>query len=798
MNISYSWLKEYINTSSTPQELANQLEIATCEVESVSNIQESFSGLVVGKVGKVINHPGADRLRIATVTVGKKTHTIVCGAPNLEEGQAVVVALPGTTIHPVKGDPFTITEAVIRGEKSEGMLCAAEEIGLPIKSDGILILDSTIKSGTSMTEALNLDDTILELEITPNRPDLLSYQGVAREIGALEKRSLSQLPIYSLEEDAAHKNNSLQVAINDSKLSHRYSAVILENIAITESPLWLQIRLATSGVQPINSIVDVTNYVMLESGQPLHAFDLDTISSGSKNIVHVRSAKANEQLLLLDGTTRKLEVGDIVITDTIDAPIALAGIMGGKESEVTSTTTRVLIESAHFDGPSIRRTSRRLGLRSEASTRFEKGLDPEMTVTALKRVLYLLQEISEGKLSASLIDSYPKNRIERPRIHVSFAKIHQLLGVHISASEAKTILQHLGFQIPSLTKSAFEAVPPSWRQDVKIPEDVIEELIRIWGFDRLPATLPSGLIKAPQPNTIFKDKTKVRQTLSAAGLHETIHLSFTSLSALQKLQINPKECIKLQYPLSKETEYLVPNHALHFLENIVSQNIHQTELGLFEIGHTFNSPDKESNRLSLLLRSEKPTEHLYREAKTILVHLLKVLGRENGQTVFTPQESDDLFLEQGSVLDIKQNGKNIGSLGLISRQTVQNFKIKSGKTILFVSLNLDTLLQLPITHISYREPRTFPSIERDITLIVPKSTPFSEVDAVLKDVKSPLLLSHQVMDIYAGKPLRNDQKSITIHFIYNHPDRTLEDPEVAADQNAIIDLLKTRLQAIIN
>ncbi|MEI6477896.1 MAG: phenylalanine--tRNA ligase subunit beta [bacterium] len=788
MNISYRWLKEFVRTTTTPEKLADALRVASCEVESIESWSEKLKGLVVGKVLTVSPHPNADRLRVATVLVGKDTKTIVCGAPNLAEGQTVVVALPGVTIHPVKGDPFTLSESSIRGMKSEGMLCAAEEIGLALPSEGILVLDESLVAGTDFAKAAGLDDIVLDLEITPNRPDLLSHIGIAREVAALEKKSLAEPALASFERilDAA----PAKVTIDDPSLCLRYSAVVLEGIRDVPSPLWMQARLLLSGVRPISAVVDVTNYVMLELGQPMHAFDLDRLG----DTISVRSSHRNERLTTLDGIDRQLESGDIMITGQKGKAVALAGIMGGATTEISNGTTRVLLESACFAGAHIRRTSRRLGLRSEASGRFEKGLDPEQTVVALKRAVYLLQQVADVKVIGGLIDVYPANQDERPRIHLTFARVQQLLGIHISAAETKSILQHLGFQTPSLTKSSFDAIPPSWRRDVSIPEDVVEELIRIWGFDRLPAALPSGVIKAPVPNAYFNDKRRARRALAGAGLHETVHLSFTSLQTLEKMGEPASSCVKLDYPLSVETEYLVPSHLPHFLENYAGTNIKETTYGLFEIGRVFRAPHSEQERLSLILRGND-AEELYRVAKTALRRLLAALERLDDTYELVSTEDGPSQLVAGSVLQISVKGVAIGYLGLVKPEIISVFKIRSGRTLLFASLDLEKLLATAPVHLSYRPVSAFPGIERDLTVIAQRSMPASDLLRLIESAQpSGIERRHEIVGIFAGKPLADNEKSFTVHFEYSCPDRTLVDDEVNQDQNMLTALLTEKLK----
>ncbi|MBU6389793.1 phenylalanine--tRNA ligase subunit beta, partial [Patescibacteria group bacterium] len=403
MKIAYKWLQEYIKTGLSPEELGEQFRLTSSEVEEIVNWNDRFSHLVIGHVESVAQHPRSDHLFLTQTRVGpNQVKSIVCGAPNVAAGQTVVVALPGATVIGHDGESHQIEETVIRGEQSEGMLCAADEIGLPEPEgeQGILVLSEKVPAGTPAAEALHLDDTVLDLEITPNRPDLLSYRGLARELATIEKKRLPEVPIYTYEPAHERQVNPIHISIEDSKLCSRYSAICLKNVTVQPSPQWMQSRLTLSGIRPINTVVDVTNYVMLELGQPLHAFDLDLLTTEPHPALKVRAAKAKERITLIGEKEKALAAGDIVIAGGKDQPIALAGIMGNASTGISQTTTRVLLESAVFSGPQIRRASRRLGIRTEASTRFEKGLDPEQTVTALKRAIYLLQEISTAELES--------------------------------------------------------------------------------------------------------------------------------------------------------------------------------------------------------------------------------------------------------------------------------------------------------------------------------------------------------------------------------------------------------------
>jgi phenylalanyl-tRNA synthetase beta chain len=792
MNVPYRWLQSYVPTTTPPVELGERFRMTSSECEGVST-GFTFDPLVVsGHVTELVQHPNADRLRVATVNTGeKKPRTIVCGAKNIQQGQYVIVAKPGATLHPLGEAPFTIAEATLRGVLSQGMICAADELGLNAQSVGIIVLDHEVKPGTAATVALGLNDAVIDLEITPNRPDLLSFTGLAREVATFEKIRLSEPPIASIGEGGSAPLK-LDARIEDSKLCLRYSAVALDVDGSIESPWWLQARLILAGIKPNSAVVDVTNYVMLELGQPLHAFDMSKLASvkrrGAAHII-VRSARSGETIELLDGSTRTLEVGDTVIADADDGAIALGGVMGGLSSMITATTTRVLLESATFAGGSVRRTSRRLGLRSEASSRFEKGIDPELTITALKRATYLLQEIAGAKIVSGIEDVYKRSQTERPRIHLSFARIQQVLGVHINAAECKTILLKLGFQLPSFTKAGFEAVPPSWRADVKMAEDVIEEIVRIWGFERLPMSLPGGQVIAPQPNDRFNAKSALRSSLAAAGAYETVSLPFVSAKRLERALIPTELALPLDNPLSKEGEFLAPSHILAFLENISGVNREIVPLSLFEIGAVFGVPRTEKEMLSLIVRGHEAHEALVRQAKGMLEAACSTLDYE-------PATDAPAYFDASACLSVSVNGKVIGHLGFIAQSVLDAHKIRRGKALLFAELSLEALLSKPT--LFYVPEDRFPGTQRDMTLVLASDLSFSRIAELLEKDRSPLLKHWSLTGLFTGKPLAEGTKSVTIRFEYNAGDRTLTDDEVRADQERLSSVFISILHASIS
>jgi phenylalanyl-tRNA synthetase beta chain len=754
MNVSCRWLRQYVPTRLSALELGERFLLTSSELEGYTNWGERLVGLVVGRVLTVSAHPNAQRLRLALVDVGEpKPRHIVCGAPNLAQGQAVIVALPGVRLHPVSGEVVTLQEAIIRGEPSQGMLCAWEEIGIPLRSAGIVILESDPKPGTPAAAALELDDIVLDLEITPNRPDLLGLIGLARETSTFDVKNLKIPEVQPL------VTKTYTEAL-DARLCVRYMYAAFDGIEICSSPWWLQRTLLVSGIKPINNVVDVTNYVMLETGQPLHAFD----SYHSTVNPVIRPAKRGETLACLDGQTRTLMPDDIVVARKGAEPLALAGIIGGAASAITSETKNIIIECAVFDPAHIRRSSRRHGLRTEASTRMEKELDSEGSTFALARAVQLIQEICGGLLVEAR-ESYPVPFKPIRPISVSYEQIQSLLGVHIRPAECKRILQRLGFTLSRMTKSGFAAVPPSWRRDVSLAEDIIEELIRIWGFERLPATLPNGPIQPPLPSPRFEGERISRHTLAALGFHECVSLSLVSKVAIEKSGFDPAQAVSVELPLSRENEYLLPDHLITFLGNLSGPNRHTEGIHLFEIGTVF-SRTTETLRLSLLLQGTAP-ETLYREAKTAITRLFDLLERP------VPECNDTVCV----------NGVVLGSFRRLEPNLMEAWKIRSVQETLYLTLDFNAILALPVVPRRFR-PESITTIPRDLTVIVKESVPSGDVLAALNPHTAEIPVT--MADIYRGDPLALDEKSLTFHLHYATDE---------SEANADIEHLSARLIA---
>lgn len=756
MLISYRWLTEYVATHTKPLELGERFRMTSSELDDFRDYSAELEKIVVGRIESLSKHPQADRLHITQVDCGDKTIQIVCGGTNLREGMHVAVALPGSVVHPLQGEPFCIGESTIRGEKSFGMICAPQEIGiaLPEHNHDIWDLDTlnlALKPGTLLAKALDLDDAVLQLEVTPNRSDLLSHLGLAREVAAFEHRKLLEPAIASLSNAA--DTTAAKVIIDPSAGCERFSALLFKVDNLSQSPWWLQRRLLLCNIRPINVIVDVTNYVMLELGQPLHAYDAEVLTNGKNIELTIRAAKANESLSLLDGSQRELASGDIIITDTKGTIVDLCGIMGGKSSAIQPSTTQVLLEAAHFEPGQIRRTSRRLGLRSEASSRFEKGVDAELTVTALKRAAELWQQLGAAHPISAILDERRGGHADTPTIELEFTHLHDVLGVRIPPHEAKVTLQQLGFSIRSISKAKLSCSPPSWRKDVRIAEDVIEEVGRIWGFERIPTSLPLGAVKAPQRNRQFTVRNAIRAGFSALGAYEVLHAPFTSPARLMKAGLS-KQALALANPLSSNDTHLVPSHLPLLLESVSEVNAAEEELTLFEVGHVFSADHSEEERFSILLRSSKLShEELVAKAKQY-VAAAEAIAKNTARA----------------------------EILVIPEAVIADYKIRRGRNIVFCSFTTKELYNAPQQHFFASLP-TFPVTTRDLTISVPESTPWQHIEDAVSGVHTDILYAWEHVTTYRGKDTAT--KALTMRFRYTSLEKTLTEEEINAAAAAI-------------
>ncbi len=792
MRAPISWLKEYVDIDIPPADLAHRLTMAGAEVGAMETVG-GWENTVVGEVVAVEPHPQADRLRLATVNLGKEKLTVVCGAPNVAAGQKIAFARVGAElIDPDSGKTLKLKKVKIRGVESAGMVCSERELGISDRHEGIMVLPPDAPVGTPLSEYIG--DTILDLDITPNRPDLLSVLGIAREVAALIGKQVSP-PDISYAEAGEAIDSKASVEINDPDLCPRYCASLITDVKIGPSPPWMEQRLISAGMRPINNIVDVTNYVMLEFGQPLHAFDFENIAD--RRII-VRRA-SNEKMHTLDGTARDLSNEMLVIADGM-GPVAVAGIMGGAESEVTEATTSILLESANFNPASIRRTSSAFKLRSEASLRFEKGLSPELPLPALKRATQLIAELSGGKIARGVIDIYPGKQDTKP-VSLTARQVERILGVSIPIERMMSILESLGFGCTQAGSGELMVEIPYWRTDVGLAEDLVEEIARIIGYDELPITLPSGAIPEFEPDPIRTLKEKTRDILVGCGMQEVITYSLTNVETLKKVAAQPTP-LKVANPITLEQEYLRTTLQPGLLKTLSANEKHEeNSIRLFEVGKVYlpregDLPEEREmvcgvlcgNRLDQCWRGESGLLDFF-DAKGIVETLVQRLG---AAAAFT--SSDNSTLSPGSQAAIMVGDDGVGIVGELHPRVAEGFDISARPVCLF-QIDLQKLLPATTSPHVYRPIPRFPTSLRDIALVVDISTPAQRIVDIIQGF--PLVAEVNIFDVYIGEQVPKGKKSLAFRIIYQSPERTLTDDEVKKVQQQILDRLSKELGATL-
>ena len=772
-----------------PEELSHRLTMAGTEVGAITTVGDFWDRIYVGRVTKVEKHPNADRLVLATAELPDQSMTVVCGAPNVAEGQKVAFAKVGAQL--VDGHTGELTKlksAKIRGEVSSGMICSEKELGLSDEHKEILVLPSDAPWGTPLKEYLG--DSILELNVTPNRPDCLSMLGVAWEVAALTESRVSP-PEVSYEEQTPSIEELALVEIADPDLCPRYCASVVTDLSVAPSPQWMQERLLAAGMRPINNVVDITNYVMLEYGQPLHAFDYRGIHD---HRIIVRQTRKGEGLVTLDGEDRELDEGMLAITDPAGA-IGLAGVMGGVSTEVSEDTTAILLESANFNNVSIRRTSTRLRLRSEASIRFDKGLSPELPLPALLRATQLLAELAGGTVAKGVIDLYP-GKEERIPLRLSSHRVQKVLGLEIKRDRMAGILESLGFRCQKEGDSDLSVTVPYWRYDISIEDDLVEEVARIVGYDQLPITSLRGQIPRREPDVERRLTESVRDILASCGMQEVINYSLTGLAALEKVptaEVTSVEPMKVSNPMRSEQEYLRTSLRPGLLANVAQNEKHQEEgLRLFEIGKVYlprkeDLPIEKDMLAGVVTEEEAGSEESFLKAKGILETLLVRLGVEARFEV-----GEDTALHPGRVVRLWADGNELGVLGEVHPKVVEAFDIESGSVHLF-EMELEALSRFVSPSKRYRPIPRFPGVLRDLAVVVDAQTSARVVEEIIKAF--PLVTSAQLFDIYSGEQLAPGKKSLAYRVLFQSPSRTLTEEEVNIVQAQLVQKLAQEANA---
>ncbi len=788
MRVSMNWLRQYMELNMSAQELAEILTRGGIEVGSVEYLNKGFKNIIIGEITGIEPHPNAEKLSVCTVNVGANRLTIVTGASNVLAGDKVPVAVPGAVLPGGK----EINEAELRGVRSSGMLCSDKElqvegVGLDRSKDGILILQQDAPVGVNMEDYLELNDWVLELELYPNRPDCLAMVNVAREIGSLIG-TVPTLPEWaSGEEPVWPPATEQKVVIEDPKLSLRYSALLVDDVQIKPSPLWMQNRLRAAGIRAINNIVDITNYCMLEMGQPLHAFDRDRL----KGTVRVRHAQPDEKITSLDGIERTLEPDMIVIADD-SAAVAIAGVMGGLDTEVTSGTTKILFESAHFQSPSIRRTSRKLGLRSESSSRFEKGVNPHWSVATLGRVAELLLELAAG-VPVSFVEAV--NPLPEPvKITVTRARVSEVLGVDYSAAEIESVLDALNFDYYQVNE-VFTVNVPSYRQDLKIEEDIIEEVARIIGYDKIPTTVPRGSqtqgLRTPEQTF----RMLIRKALIRLGMNEVLSYSFVK-KATDDIWGSHNN-IPILNPLREELGTMRTSLMPGLLE-IAARNTSRrnTDLLLFEIGNVYipkslplkELPHEEAKIAGLAQGGNKrhwithPVKYDFFYIKGILTEIAEESGTEFEYRRPTSAKYQEL-LHPGRSAEIYVNGEYLGFIGEIYPNLDEELGLM--RPVIF-ELDFEVLYRHSNQTIIARSYPRYPAIQRDLAVIVPQEVAAQEVKNRVLELGGELLKEVEIFDVYQGQSIPSGHKSLALTMRYQSAERTLKDEEVNSFNSNIL------------
>jgi len=809
MKITLNWLKRYVDFGWSPEELSERLTMIGIEVEHVDKMAGEFEGVVVAQVVTRDKHPNADKLSLCRVNDGKGERQIVCGAQNFKAGDKVPLILPGFSL-PAKpgGQPLTIKVGKIRGVESHGMLCSPQELGLGDAVDGLLILPENAQVGQPFAEFLGKTsgDVVFDLEITPNRPDWNSVIGIAREISAATGNPLKVPEIPALKTEG-NVDSLVAVRIEDADRCPRYTARIVRGVKIGPSPDWLKASLEKVGVRSINNVVDVTNFVMLESGQPLHAFDYHLLqkrdAAETRPTIVVRHANEGEKFVTLDGQERTLSRDMLLIGDETKA-VALAGVMGGQNTEINLNTVDVLIESACFKPQNVRATSKQLDLRTESSYRFERGADVGICEWASRRAAQLILETAGGMLAEGVVDAWPKGLVPR-QISLRHDRTNAVLGLPVAREFQIQSLQRLGLSVAPEASNRPEATVfqiPSFRVDLKREIDLIEEVTRLYGVDKIPATPPRGAIGSNAYDAVHDQLSEARRLLAGLGLFEAQGQTLISDAAAKLAAL---ASVPLANPLSSDMNVLRPSLLPGLLDTLRHNLNHKNlDVALFEVGRVFlagNELNREQRRLAIALTglrspvfwsgADRDAKFDIYDLKGVLEEFLEHFG-VRGMTYTRRPEATPLFLESATI----QLGKlQLGELGQLLPTVAKKFDLRDAAFL--AELNLDLLLSRRNIAKSFKPLPAFPSIRRDVAMLVPESASHEAVLQVVRQTKPVNLESVELFDIFRGKNVPVGQKSMAYAFTYRNPQRTLTDAEVNASHEKLVEQLKATLSAVI-
>jgi len=806
MKISYNWLKQFIKINKTSNEIATLLTDLGLEVEGLEvfeTIKGGLKGVVVGEIINCEKHPNADKLKITKVDIGKEIPLqIVCGAPNVAEGQKVAVATIGTTLYDTEGKPFQIKKGRIRGEESFGMICAEDELGLGNSHQGIMILDQKTKVGSEVSEIFNVEtDQVFEIGLTPNRADAMSHFGVARDL----KAGLQQIEKTNLEFITPSVSNfgvdkstfKIDVEVIDAKLCPRYCGLTISGVKVDDSPQWLKNKLNAIGLTPKNNIVDITNYVLHELGQPLHAFDASKIKG---NKIVVKPATEGTKFTTLDQIERVLNAEDLMIYDS-ECPIAMAGIMGGENSAVSQSTYTIFLESAYFDNVSVRKSAKRHAINSDASFRFERGIDPNLTKYALKRAAILIKQITGGEITSDIVDLYPR-KIENHQVFVNFDTIDTIIGEKIPRETIKTILTSLEIKIGATSDLGMGLTVPAYRVDVQREIDVIEEILRIYGYNNI-QTSRKLAISVSNSSEIeeYKLQNIVTQLLSASQFNEIMSNSLTTPEYIKlSEQFSDHENVSILNPLSGDLSVMRQSLVFGGLEAI-SYNINRknSDLKFYEFGKIYKKQTNqymENKRLALFLTGNRTPESWLEKKqktdffllKTLVMQILNRLGIKNVQN--TPL-LDDLFSEGISFV---HKNEILADLGVLKKSVLKHFDIR--QEVLYADLKWENICKIVSNKIKFEELPKYPEVRRDLALLIDESVTFESIYQTAKQTDN-LVKQIDLFDVYQGEKLPEGKKSYAVSFILQDKEKTLTDEKIDKTMNKILGNLTQTLKVTL-
>ncbi len=787
MKISYTWLKDFIEVDWPAEKTGKLLTDLGLEIEGIENfesIKGGLQGVVVGRVVTCEKHANADRLKVTTVDIGEeKPVQIVCGAPNIAADQYVPVATIGTTLYDEEHGPWKIKKGKIRGEKSFGMICSEKELGLGEGEDGIMVLEKEYKPGTEFSKIVEvLSDQVFEIGLTPNRSDAMSHYGVARDLyaglyrqGVNKPLSLPSVSKFRVDDHTRH----IPIVVEDSEKAPRYCGVTLTNVRVEESPVWLKNRLEAIGLIPKNNVVDATNYVMHALGQPFHAFDADKIS-GQK--IMVKTVEEGTKFEALDDKIYELNAEDLMICDE-KKPLCIAGVYGGKSSGVTETTTNIFLESAYFDPVSIRKTAKRHGLSTDASFRFERGIDPNLVDFALKRLVLLIQELGGGNVSSDINDFYPKKIQDFP-VFLRYNQIFQIVGQEIELNELKSILASLKIRVKNVTESGMGLEIPAFRTDVKREVDVIEEILRVYGYNKI--EVPKKFNATIAHNNKFDDhnlQNLVGNQLTGQGFYEIMNNSLLKSGQVFSEKLSSEENVELLNPLSKDLEVMRQSLLVGGLESLAFNiNRKNQDLRFYEFGKTYHKKGnkyQERKHLCLFITGKQQRENWnsiehnagFFYTKGVINALFERLGLEINYTSY----QNDLYSE---ALEILKNHRSVGHFGVLKSNIRKKYDVE--QEVLFVDLNWDLILEIIAKRpkMKLKPINKYPTIRRDFALLLDKEINFAQIEKMAFETENKILEKVGLFDVYEGKSLPENKKSYAVSFVFHDENKTLTDKRV--------------------